>query len=129
MLTHLDTRTDHNGKEAYQVYCTVCRSKYWVRSLEMAHVCRPAKKPPTAIKQISNYVASTVTHITTGAQLREPEQIKSAYEACSSCEHFRPRENNDGGTCGLCGCNLFTSQSHLTNKIARATEHCPIGKW
>lgn len=58
-----------------------------------------------------------------GGPLRTKQEIASIYnDICKPCEHF------ENGSCGVCGCRLALDRTSL-NKIAMATEKCPIGKW
>ncbi len=59
-----------------------------------------------------------------GGLRRSQSQINHIYyNHCKPCEHF----NDD--TCELCGCNVNTNTFGALNKIAMATEECPIKKW
>jgi hypothetical protein len=64
-----------------------------------------------------------------GSPVRSPERAAYIYnEICRPCEHFREtglafvKEH-----CGVCGCPLSASvDDPLANKIALATESCPL---
>ena len=61
--------------------------------------------------------------VNAGKPLRSAEEIsKIYYEQCAKCPEI------DHNTCSLCGCKLKPKGNTL-NKIAWATEECPLKKW
>lgn len=82
------------------------------------------------------YVQSTVEWASAGVPERTDEDVNRIAAICVKCEHF------NSGICNHknCGCGVRTTTGEQTlvgiifgggmvNKIRRATEHCPIGKW
>jgi hypothetical protein len=60
-----------------------------------------------------------------GKPLRPEALTTLIYETiCGLCDEF-----NSSGSCKICGCRLSRDRKAFLNKIAWATEHCPIGKW
>jgi hypothetical protein len=58
-----------------------------------------------------------------GRPLRSPQEIQQIHDTyCVPCEEF------DGKACGKCGCGIKRAGTFL-NKLAWATEKCPLGKW
>jgi len=54
---------------------------------------------------------------------RTPERIAELLVICETCEKFKD------GACDSCGCKINRSPSAWRNKLAMATESCPLGKW
>lgn len=84
--------------------------------------------PPT-IQSLSNFGKAVVKHSLDGLEKRSKDEIDYIWNTyCnpsgSPCEWFR------GNYCGHagCGCNIGTEEKFL-NKLAWASEACPIGKW
>ncbi len=130
-FTILQQREDHRGI-SYQVQCTTCGIRRWIRDQNMQFKCRnspvnKATKEPTMIEKAANYVASTAKHIANGMELRTQEEIDAIYEICKGCEFFKAKKG--GFKCGKCGCSLNTNASHVNNKLARRSDSCPDGRW
>lgn len=67
-----------------------------------------------------------------GRPVRSGARIKILFGVCKQCIHFQKRKRKPWrGRCKHCGCYLQRHPHHFLsgNKIALATEHCPIGKW
>ena len=58
------------------------------------------------------------------ARLRE-DVAQIYYENCVPCSEM----DGKTGQCRVCGCHIGLKTSPLLNKIAMATEHCPLDKW
>lgn len=63
--------------------------------------------------------------IKAGRPIRSEEDIATLYEICKTCRAFETETNS----CKFCGCRLGTNSNPLINKIAMATERCPVDKW
>lgn len=64
-----------------------------------------------------------------GSPSRPAERVLEIFTTCQGCEHFQPDPNlPQAGECNACGCRL-SQEVEPWNKIALATEGCPIGKW
>lgn len=84
----------------------------------------PATKMPSLRKRAVTYATSTAAWLSAGSPLRSAEEVDRIYvEHCAPCPQFK------AGFCQKCGCACNTGESGLTNKIRRATEHCPLGRW
>ncbi len=57
-----------------------------------------------------------------GMPTRSEEAIGERLAICQVCPQF------DGHACKICGCNCGPDKS-IFNKIALATEKCPLRKW
>lgn len=58
-----------------------------------------------------------------GRPYRDIKEVEEIYDKhCAPCEHFT------GQGCKVCGCFISRSRKHF-NKLAWATEKCPVGKW
>lgn len=84
-----------------------------------AILCRGVVMPGFIQAQLDWFIA--------GGQYRPAEEIVKLYSVCQTCEQFRT------GLfaityCQICDCRLSTEVSNF-NKIALATEDCPLGRW
>jgi hypoxanthine phosphoribosyltransferase len=70
-----------------------------------------------------NYTQAIISHFNNGRQTRSEEEIARIYNVCSECRYFT------GKDCSLCGCRVSQTPNAYLNKIAMASQHCPIGKW
>lgn len=89
----------------------------------------------TTVQKVKGYGKSTLRWIAAGSPLRSSEEVDQIFSICKSCEHFKENQ------CTTCGCNVRSSQKEsttilgihvpagMTNKLRRATEKCPVGKW
>lgn len=80
---------------------------------------------PGPVKRAARYSKAVARWIAAGRPTRSQDEIDALLAICQGCEHF----NADASACRRCGCNLNNQRSGLTNKLAMATEHCPLGKW
>lgn len=73
-------------------------------------------------QRVGRYAVALGRNALAGFEQSSPETITRRLAICHACEHF------DAGVCSHCGCNCNASGG-LFNKLALATESCPIGKW
>lgn len=72
----------------------------------------------------SNYAAALVKWIKAGRPARTQAEIDQLLaDHCTPCDRFR------NGTCSSCGCRINRDTLPFKNKLAMATESCPIGKF
>ena len=82
--------------------------------------------PPGIIQKIGTYTRALSRWIKAGRPVPEESEILRIFtEYCETCEAIDERSS----ACGHCGCRVNTSQVAPLNKIAMATEHCPLEKW
>jgi hypothetical protein len=78
------------------------------------------------MQTVWNYGMAVTQWIAAGRPRRTTEEIQRLAAICRDCEHYvddaRPH-------CVKCGCTCGEGENPMTNKIAMATEHCPIDKW
>ena len=75
---------------------------------------------PTVAQTVANYALSTVKHAT-DRRLVSLEVREQRATICSTCPH------NIDDVCELCNCPL--KKTILGDKLRRAVESCPLGKW
>lgn len=97
---------------------------------ELLQRARPYLTEPGMVEKISRYASSTQNWIQAGSPIRNDEEVETVLSICRSnqCEQFVVNKDGETGHCKVCGCEL-NRMGGLVNKIRRATEHCPIGKW
>jgi hypothetical protein len=81
---------------------------------------------PSIIEKVSRYATALAKWIAAGRPTRTQEQIDAILaERCEPCVHFQ------GGTCDKCGCRINRNPEAWRNKLAMATESCPLDppKW
>ena len=72
------------------------------------------------------YTRALSRWIKAGRPVRSEEEIEWIFEAhCKPCEAF----DEESSSCLHCGCRVNLAKSAPLNKIAMATEECPLGKW
>ena len=83
------------------------------------------KLPQSFTARARRYSGAIAKWISAGRPKRSEEEIENIYEnICKPCEHY-----NANGSCSMCGCRITRSQRALFNKLAMATESCPVDKW
>jgi hypothetical protein len=84
---------------------------------------RPAS--PGIVRRLVNFKSAVRRWIAAGRPVRTGERIAELLAICRDCEWQR------GGQClhEDCGCNVNDKSRPLTNKLAMATESCPVGKF
>lgn len=111
----------HDGAD---FVCKLCgwRSKICARRNCPTKAGKPSN-PPSLLERAVSFAAASARHALAGFPMRTEDQIKSILEThCQPCPEFTGRE------CRLCGCKT-NEKKRLLNKLAMATEHCPLGKW
>jgi hypothetical protein len=72
------------------------------------------------------YTRALSRWIKAGRPVRNEEDIKRIFEAfCEPCDAY-VQENS---SCCHCGCRVNLVKAAPLNKIAMATEKCPLDKW
>ena len=72
------------------------------------------------------YVRALSRWIKAGRPVREEEDIRRIFETCCKpCEAYDAQSS----VCRYCGCRVNLVKAAPLNKIAMATEECPIEKW
>lgn len=104
----------------------VCHRCDAVIASRAARPIRKCPKPLTLSERAASYAWSTVRWGLALFPARSKEEILRILETyCGPCEFFDPTE----GRCRRCGCCASKHKLPLSNKLARATEHCPIDLW
>ena len=81
----------------------------------------PTDLPPLLVRGL-NFAAAMFRWVAAGRPVRSQSEIDERLAICQSCPQLV--EN----VCQKCGCACVEENSVL-NKLALATEKCPIGKW
>ena len=77
-------------------------------------------------QKVINYFGAIRRWVACGRPTRTQEEIESLFEQhCSDCERY----DKDKHACKNCGCSVSTDSEPLGNKLAMATEHCPLGRF
>jgi hypothetical protein len=75
-------------------------------------------------RDAGHYAAALARWTLAGFPVRDAAQIERIErEQCGPCD------KNIENRCAECGCRVNKSRMALANKIAMATENCPLGKW
>jgi hypothetical protein len=70
------------------------------------------------------YTRALSRWIKAGRPVRTEEEIRRVFKTyCESCEAY------EEGRCRYCGCHVNLLNLATLNKIAMATEECPLDKW
>ena len=78
-------------------------------------------------EKVKNYFGAVRRWVANGKPSRSPEEIVKLFEEnCDAgCERYDPERH----ACKNCGCTVSTDSSPLANKLAMATERCPLGRF
>lgn len=77
-------------------------------------------------EKVRNYFGAVRRWVANGKPSRSEEEIKELFEAnCQGCERYDEKRH----ACKNCGCAVSTDASPLANKLAMASEHCPLGRF
>ena len=77
-------------------------------------------------ESIVNYFGAVRRWVASGRPTRSEKEIEQLFnDNCKGCDRYDPVKH----ACKSCGCNVSTESSPLSNKLAMATEHCPIGRF
>ena len=90
--------------------------------------CAKESKMETArlMDKVMNYAAAVRKWVAAGRPVRTEEEIAEIYEKhCSGCTMF----DKERQVCNSCGCPANKNQPPLKNKLAMATEECPLGQF
>lgn len=89
---------------------------------------RPERAKSAGLTQrVKRYRDARAKWKAAGEPMRTAESREALYAICQVCPEFKPL-GVLGGQCGVCRCGLHHERDTL-NKIAWATEDCPLGKW
>ena len=82
-------------------------------------------QPPGLLQRAWNYAQALARWIAEGRPTRPPAEIQRILEICRACSKYDPKEE----ICRQCGCRTNELKQAWRNKLAMATETCPLGKW
>lgn len=111
--------------------CRVCGREYrGITHPPLRVACRglaPADSPPLPgiLKRAGRYTAAVARWTAAGSPTRTQAEIDGLLTICQTCRQY----NAQHAACAKCGCSVNSQASGLANKLAMATEHCPLGKW
>ncbi len=88
----------------------------------------PVVELPSLVARIGHYGLSVGAWIAKGRPVRSDEEIEKLLDICEECEHHG-RDKRGTPVCAKCGCCTNNRHSGWVNKLAMATEKCPVGKW
>lgn len=97
--------------------------------LDMPHsedtMINKEKNSAKAIDIMKRFLAARDRWMVAGKPLRSEEEKKTIFEICTNCDHVQ--KDVFGFKCGVCKCRLHSTRDSV-NKIAMATEKCPLDK-
>lgn len=78
-------------------------------------------------EKVKNYFGAVRQWVANGRPIRSDEEVDHLFkEHCGNgCDRYDPEKHG----CKNCGCAVSTDSSPLKNKLAMATEHCPLGRF
>ncbi len=80
----------------------------------------------TAGEKVTNYFGALRRWAAHGCPTRTMEEREQLFNNnCKGCDRFDPEAH----ACKNCGCKVSAGGTPLTNKLAMATEHCPLGRF
>lgn len=76
--------------------------------------------------KVMNYFGAIRRWVASGRPTRSEEEIAALFaEHCKGCDMYDAEKH----ACKSCGCNVSEDADPLDNKLAMATEHCPLGRF
>jgi hypothetical protein len=78
---------------------------------------------PSLIQRVAGYKSARGTWIEAGKPIVDADTQTARRAICEACDQFDRVQD----ACKVCGC--FLHETILGDKLAWATEACPIGKW
>jgi hypothetical protein len=84
-----------------------------------------AAKLGVSLADVAHYARAVTRWTLAGFPTRDASEVaRIEAEHCRPCTpHYR------AGRCAQCGCRVTSGGLAVVNKIAMATERCPVGKW
>ena len=81
---------------------------------------------PNIFNRTYRYTRALSRWIKAGRPVRDEASIQRIFETCCKpCEAYEEAISS----CGHCGCRVNLLKAAPLNKIAMATEECPLEKW
>ncbi len=78
------------------------------------------------VKRAYRYGRALSRWIKAGRPARSENEILGIFTTyCQECDSL----DREYGRCTVCGCHVGLRAAPLLNKIAMATEHCPVERW
>lgn len=93
---------------------------------EICNRCNEEVREVTAstLDALQNYYGAVRNWIFHGRPVRSKERQQEIFDQfCSKCEKYDPEKH----ACKVCGCKVAAGGAALKNKLAMATEGCPLG--
>ena len=106
------------------ITCKQCKgSREWTRTDTLPKtMC--SVHGPSLPRAAFNFAIALTSHVANGFQQRSKPEIETLLQICQACPLY------DGSKCTHqdCGCNV-NGEEVFFNKLAWASEHCPLSKW
>jgi len=81
---------------------------------------------PNFFNRAYRYTRALSHWIKAGRPVRDEAEIEQIFETCCKpCEAYDAKS----ASCSYCGCRINLMKTAALNKIAMATEQCPLDKW
>lgn len=85
----------------------------------------PWRRPGVA-RRIWSYTHAVARWVAAGRPTRSAQEIAHLLAAhCLHCQAYDPKQQ----LCAACGCRIARGLTPIANKLAMATEACPLGKF
>lgn len=84
-----------------------------------------AGQPPGLVRQAVHYTIALGKWVIHGMPTRPIAEIERILAVCQACDRY----NSATQRCRYCGCKANDAGQAWVNKIAMATEKCPLRKW
>lgn len=84
-----------------------------------------AAPEPGLLRLGLNVTTALAKWVAAGSPVRSPARVKELLAICQACPFMATRKNGEKW-CGKCGCPVNNSPDARRNKLAMATEACPL---
>lgn len=98
---------------------------------KLARRCAASTDEPGMLQRAASYLSARDRWLSAGSPMRPTEERERLLEVCQVCPKYEDKPamlGLSGGRCGVCKCGLVVERDIL-NKLAWATEDCPLGYW
>ncbi len=105
------------------IQCEKCGAVY--KNITVLPLHCSCQHKPSLPERVVNYAAAWTRWALRGMPTRDENQIRELLSICIQCDQY----DAQGEACNACGCCTNKRTQGWANKIAMATEHCPLQKW
>lgn len=121
---HCNFETRQIGETTWLHTCKSCGYSRTTVTPRLYRYCNPKLS-----NRVWSWVSAVGKWLIAGSPTRSEAEVARIYnDICTPCPKIVKHDNGDTA-CGVCKCRLSSRGWTLRNKIAMATEKCPLNRW